>query len=144
MTKVTMQFKQYCVPKYLKVGCLLRKSIHKKTRRNRYESIQHEDFVVSYERNSITNRMNKIWTCNFQTCRKQFGKVCSLKDHIRLHKDERPFTCAYCGIGWSQAGNRDRHQANASCLRGKKGLALQRNLGITHRFEIKDPRSFQF
>lgn len=108
------------------------KTIKKYDHERKFNSQETQHFIVSYVRNNVTNRMNKVWTCKAYGCCKLFTKVCSLKDHLRLHLDERPYPCAYCGRGWSQAGNRDRHQANASCLRGRKGKILQQQLGITH------------
>lgn len=103
---------------------ILRKLIQKKETSNKFQKREFPDYIVDYEKNETTNRMNRVWTCKEPSCRKRFRKFCSLKDHIRLHKNEAPFPCAYCGRGWSQAGNRDRHQKNASCLRGKKGKIL--------------------
>ena len=62
-----------------------------------------------YERNQLTGRMNKVWTCNEPGCSKEFRRVCSLKDHLRIHSDDKPFTCSLCNRGWAQKGNRDRH-----------------------------------
>ena len=109
----------------------IRKVIQKKTVPAKFLRRDFPDYFVEYERNETTNRMNRVWTCKHEGCNKRFRKFCSLKDHIRLHKNEAPFPCAYCGRGWSQAGNRDRHQKNASCLRGKKGKILMEKLGIS-------------
>ena len=109
----------------------MRKMIQKKPLPSKFQRRDFPDYIVEYERNETTNRMNRVWTCKHEGCHKRFRKFCSLKDHIRLHKNEAPFPCAYCGRGWSQAGNRDRHQKNASCLRGKKGKILMEKLGIS-------------
>ena len=101
-------------------------SIKKVERPDRFQMREFEDYTITYACNSITKRMNKILTCKL--CSKQFKQLCSLNDHLRLHRQEKPFQCEYCGKGWSQAGNRDRHQANKSCLRGKKGRLLQESL----------------
>ena len=79
----------------------LRKSIQKKPRSTRFKTRDYPDYMVTYELNMATQRMNKVWTCKEPSCLKKFRKVCSLKDHVRLHKNSRPFPCAYCGRGWA-------------------------------------------
>ena len=118
------------------------KTIKKYDHERKFNSQETQHFIVSYVRNNVTNRMNKVWTCKAHGCGKLFTKVCSLKDHLRLHLNERPYPRAYCGRGWSQAGNRDRHQANASCLRGRKGKLLQQKLGITHPISTHNRSNF--
>ena len=83
------------------------KAIKKKKSKPLFETTETEHYTQTYKKNAVTGRMNKVWTC--KQCKKMFMKVCSLKDHLRLHLNERPYKCAYCGVGWSQAGNRDRH-----------------------------------
>ena len=68
------------------------------------------DYLVIHRFNQSTNRMNQVLQCKF--CPLKFPKLCNLKDHMRIHKDELPFDCELCGKKFTQAGNRDRHQFN--------------------------------
>ena len=47
--------------------------------------------------------------CPIDGCEKQFKRMCNYKDHVRVHTQERPFSCPVCGFGFSQMGNMTRH-----------------------------------
>ena len=65
---------------------------------------------MTYERNPKTGRQNKVWNCRGPGCDKVFRRVGSLRDHLRIHRNEKPFLCTLCGKAWAQKGNRDRHE----------------------------------
>ena len=88
----------------------------RKPRNRGFKPVETEEYSMRYERNAETGRMNKVWSCKGQGCKKVFYRVCSLLDHLRLHRADKPFLCDICGKGWAQKGNRDRHQAKGTCL----------------------------
>ena len=87
-----------------------------KPRNRGFKPLETQDYTLTYERNEKTGRMNKVWTCKIVNCNKQFRRVCSLKEHLRIHKAIKSFSCDLCGKSWVQKGNRDRHQAAGNCL----------------------------
>ena len=38
-------------------------------------------------------------------------------DHIRMHRELKPFKCKNCGLAFAQQGNRNRHQKKGVCVR---------------------------
>ena len=66
-------------------------------------------------RNSETGR--KVQTLQCLQCRKKFSKLCNMQDHLRIHMGVKPFSCKWCGMLFSQRGNRDRHYTRRACLK---------------------------
>ena len=58
--------------------------------------------------NEKTGRLNNQMQCKI--CKKKFGKLSNIKNHIRTHTGSRPYSCILCSKTFIQQGNRDRHQ----------------------------------
>ena len=53
----------------------------------------------------------KMFQCKHNFCEKVFDNLYKLFDHIRAHANEKPFVCQFgCGRGFSQIGNRNKHE----------------------------------
>lgn len=79
------------------------------------------EYTLHYKMNDKTQRLNQILECNI--CHMSFPKLCNLRDHLRIHRGELPFSCGICGKKFTQAGNRDRHEKLRVC--DKKGSGSQ-------------------
>jgi hypothetical protein len=100
-------------------------SLNKRSRRIRKDSshdydykdkVQDKgDYYIIHRLNQCTKRMNQILQC--KKCPLKFPKLCNLRDHLRIHNSEMPFTCGLCGKKFTQAGNRDRHEKKQVCLK---------------------------
>ena len=90
----------------------------RKPRNRGFKPVEAEEYSMRYKRNESTGRMRKVWSCKGPGCSKVFHRICSLKDHLRLHRADKPFACSICGKSWAQKGNRDRHVAKGLCLGG--------------------------
>lgn len=69
--------------------------------------------------NEKTGRLNQTLVCTL--CSAPFKKLCNMKDHLRMHKGEKPYECRLCGLKFAQQGNRDRHEKRKICL-GEGGV----------------------
>lgn len=56
-----------------------------------------------------TKKWANRFTCLVPDCRKEFKKVANMRDHIRVHTDEKPFGCEVCGAHFSQRSNLNKH-----------------------------------
>ena len=80
------------------------------------EKIQDKgEYYLIHRMNTKTKRLNQILQC--KQCPMKFPKLCNLRDHVRIHKEDMPFKCSLCNKAFTQAGNRDRHQSKRVCLR---------------------------
>ena len=81
--------------------------IIKKNKFHRAEALKRH-FTMRYQINGKTKRRAQLLCCNY--CEKSFNKTCRFHEHLRIHLDEKPFTCSVCNKGFVQRGNMQRHQ----------------------------------
>ena len=68
--------------------------------------------------NHIAGHAKKEHKC--EICGRVFGQLGSMKQHVRKHTGERPYTCDVCGMSFSQVGNMRRHKKNHTDVRPYK------------------------
>jgi uncharacterized Zn-finger protein len=78
------------------------------------EHRRNDGFRRVYMANEKTGRLNQTLVCTL--CSAPFKKLCNMKDHLRMHKGEKPYECRLCGLKFAQQGNRDRHEKRKICL----------------------------
>ena len=54
-------------------------------------SVNYGLYTMTYDKNPQTLRMNQLFVCNIEDCKKSFRKVCSLKDHLKIHNNDKPY-----------------------------------------------------
>lgn len=59
--------------------------------------------------NYATKRMNKVITCLYDGCGKQFTKTWNILDHFKVHTGDKPYKCESCSKTFSQKGNLTKH-----------------------------------
>lgn len=57
----------------------------------------------------VIQKQRKNYQC--EVCQKQFGYSNDLRKHLRIHLDERPFSCTQCNKTFRQAGCLKNHIA---------------------------------
>jgi DNA-directed RNA polymerase subunit RPC12/RpoP len=50
-----------------------------------------------------------VYECS--TCNKKYSKKSNYDSHMRIHSQEKPFSCAYCSKGFARVNDRKRHEA---------------------------------
>lgn len=75
-----------------------------------------------YVTNPKTGRQVKKILCKHPGCNKTFEKKWNFKDHIRMHRGDRPYKCPHCVKTFTQKGNLDKHmkQHEFSDLKSRK------------------------
>ena len=53
------------------------------------------EYWLIHKLNPITKRLNQMLMC--KSCPLKFPKLCNLREHLRIHKDQMPFKCKLCG-----------------------------------------------
>jgi hypothetical protein len=53
------------------------------------------EYWLIHKLNPVTKRLNQMLMC--KSCPLKFPKLCNLRDHLRIHKDQMPFKCKLCG-----------------------------------------------
>ena len=59
--------------------------------------------------NRKTNRRNRVLICKFENCNREFTKKWGLKEHYRVHSQEKPFSCQCCKTRFTQMGSLLKH-----------------------------------
>ena len=73
---------------------------------------------IKHTYNPETKRMNKLLTCLYDNCGKQFTKTWNILDHFKVHTGEKPFKCPACKRAFSQKGNLTKHlKLHAKCAK---------------------------
>jgi KRAB domain-containing zinc finger protein len=52
----------------------------------------------------------RIFKCEHEGCTSSFRTRSSLRDHQKVHSEERPFTCNYCPSSFKSSSNRSKHE----------------------------------
>lgn len=73
----------YTAPKYYNV---------KETSVNALESYK---YITLYKHNKKTNRTVRYFVCQYESCDKKFNKSWNFIDHMRMHNNEKPYTCVH-------------------------------------------------
>jgi uncharacterized Zn-finger protein len=82
------------------------------------EKLKQHPCSTEHTYNPITKRMNKVITCLYEGCGKQFTKTWNILDHFKVHTGEKPFQCEACKRSFSQKGNLTKHlKLHVKCAR---------------------------
>lgn len=82
------------------------------------EKLKQHPCSTEHTYNPITKRMNKVITCLYEGCGKQFTKTWNILDHFKVHTGEKPFRCEACKRAFSQKGNLTKHlKLHVKCAR---------------------------
>ena len=67
------------------------------------------NFVLDEDSGRFCQRL----TC--LVCKKYFKRLCNAVSHVRIHFNARPYKCKYCGVRFTQKGNRETHVQKKVC-----------------------------
>ncbi|CAI2361378.1 unnamed protein product [Moneuplotes crassus] len=59
--------------------------------------------------NPKTGRKNKTIYCKIPGCNRSFEKKWNYKEHINMHRGEKPYKCTKCSKSYTQKGNLTKH-----------------------------------
>ena len=65
-------------------------------------------------------RKGEIFKCEFEGCVKDFTNPALLRNHMRTHTDERPFSCLYCNCNFKAKFHMENHSKRHTKTEGKK------------------------
>ena len=73
-----------------------------------------------------------------KSCQKIFDNIYKMYDHLRAHTDERPFKCSYgCGRGFSQIGNRNKHNVFIHGQEKKFQCKLCNDMNFKYKYNLQ-------
>ena len=64
-------------------------------------------------------RKGEIFKCEFEGCVKDFTNPALLRNHMRTHTDERPFSCLYCNCNFKAKFHMENHSKRHTKTEGK-------------------------
>ena len=64
-------------------------------------------------------RKGQIFKCEFEGCVKDFTNPALLRNHIRTHTDERPFSCTYCNCSFKAKFHMENHSKRHTKTEGR-------------------------
>ena len=72
---------------------------------------QTKDFRIFTFKNPRSKRFIKILKCDHESCGKSFRKWHNFFDHLRIHTNERPYSCPEpdCEFTFTQRANLNKH-----------------------------------
>ena len=63
-------------------------------------------------------RKGEIFKCDFESCEKDFTNPALLRNHLRTHTDERPFSCSYCNCNFKAKFHMENHSKRHTKIEG--------------------------
>jgi KRAB domain-containing zinc finger protein len=62
------------------------------------------------EHEVVHQNESQPYRCPQTSCKSRFKTKNYLKDHFRVHTNERPYSCRFCEIAFKSTSNRSRHE----------------------------------
>lgn len=72
--------------------------------------VKNDVSIIKKESLEVNDSSDRIFRCEFEGCSSSFKTRSSLKDHQKVHSDERPYGCHYCTSAFKSSSNRSKHE----------------------------------